>query len=46
MKSTDTLKINNPSEKFKNSLNDLMRVFSSAERYAFNRLLEGIIHND
>lgn len=46
MKSQIPLKIKNPSSEFKTSLDNLMRVFSSAQRYAFNRLLEGMSTND
>jgi len=35
------LKINNPPESFTKKLDDLMRNFCAAKRFAFNRLLEG-----
>ena len=41
MKTTRMLKLTRISLEEKKALDDLLRVFSSMKRYAFNRLLEG-----
>lgn len=46
MKTVRMLKIKNPSKEFSSRLDNLMREFCSATRYAYNRLLEGVSPND
>ena len=46
MKTVRMLKIINPSPEFRSNLDNLMQKFSSAKRYAFNRLLEDYKPND
>jgi len=46
MKTVRIFKLKDPGNEFASILNDLMRVFCSAKRYAFNRLLEGYKLND
>ena len=46
MKTVRMLKIINPSSEFQSKLDNLMQKYSSAKRYAFNRLLEGYKPNE
>ena len=46
MKTTRMLKLKNISPQFKVQLDNLMREFSAAKRYSYNRLLNGLDQNE
>ena len=46
MKTTRMLKLKNVNLDFKNQLDNLMREFCAAKRYAYNRLIEGFNQNE